>query len=133
MAAISGKYNRPMRKATDTVLRHLAMLAAIPVDPGRKSTREIREALLEEDSEYDVSVRSIQRSLEMLSGRFPIASEARGRANYWYWIDRHALTQIPAMSQSTAFVLRLASEYLKPLMPPRRCVASNPTFATRTR
>ena len=106
-----------MRKATDTVLRHLAMLASIPVRPNAKSTREIREELLEQDSEYDVSVRSIQRSLEMLSTRFPIASEVRGRANYWYWIDKHALTQIPAMGQPTAFVLRLASEYLKPLMP----------------
>lgn len=128
MAVISDKYNHPMRKATDTVLRHLAMLAAIPVDPGRKSTRQIREELLEEDSEYDVSVRSIQRSLEMLSGRFPIASETRGRANYWYWIDRHALTQIPAMGQSTAFVLRLASEYLQPLMPPAALRRLEPYF-----
>ena len=106
-----------MRKATDTVLRHLAMLASIPVRPKSKSTREIREELLEKDSEFDVSVRSIQRSLEVLSARFPIASETRGRSNYWYWIDKDALTQIPAMSQSTAFVLRLASEYLQTLMP----------------
>ena len=106
-----------MRKATDTVLRHLAMLAFIPVHPNAKSTREIHEYLLDQDSEYDVSVRSIQRSLEMLSMRFPITSEMRSRTNYWYWTDKHALTQIPAMGESTAFVLRLASEYLKPLMP----------------
>ena len=93
-------YNGSMRKATDTVLRHLAMLASIPVRPKSKSTREIREELLEKDSEFDVSVRSIQRSLEMLSAHFPIASETRGRSNYWYWIDKDALTQIPAMSQS---------------------------------
>ena len=122
------KYNHLMRKATDTVLRHLAMLATIPVDPGRKSTRQIRADLLDQESDYDVSVRSIQRSLEMLSVRFPIASETRGRANYWYWIDRHALTQIPAMGQSTAFVLRLASEYLKPLMPPAALRRLEPYF-----
>lgn len=106
-----------MRKATDTILRHLAMLAFIPVHPNAKSTREIHEYLLEQESEYDVSVRSIQRSLEMLSLRFPIASELRGRTNYWFWTDKNALTQIPAMGEPTAFVLRLASEYLKPLMP----------------
>ena len=117
-----------MRKATDTVLRHLAMLASIPVLPNAKSTRRIHEDLLEQDSEYDVSVRSVQRSLEMLSARFPIASETRGRANYWFWIDKHALTQIPAMSQSTAFVLRLASEYLKPLMPPSALRRLEPYF-----
>ena len=106
-----------MRKATDTVLRHLAMLASIPSQPSAKSTRQIRDELLDRDPDYEVSVRSIQRSLEMLSGRFPIAPQMRGRANYWYWIDAHALTQIPAMGQSTAFALRLASAYLKPLMP----------------
>ena len=106
-----------MRTATDTILRHLAMLAAIPVRPDAKSTRDIREELVAQNPDYDVTVRSIQRSLEMLSVRFPIASEARGRANYWYWIDAHALTQIPAMGETTAFALRLAAEHLKPLMP----------------
>ena len=41
----------------------------------------------------------------------------RGRANHWYWIDKHALMQIPSMSASTAFALRLAAEYLRPIMP----------------
>ena len=117
-----------MRKATDTVLRHLAMLASIPVRPNAKSTREIREDLLEQDSEYDVSVRSIQRSLEMLSTRFPIASEMRGRANYWYWTNRHALTQLPSMSAPTAFALRLAADYLKPIMPPSALRLLEPYF-----
>ena len=117
-----------MRRATDTVLRHLAMLTFIPVHPSAKSTREIHEYLLDQDSEYDVSVRSIQRSLEMLSFRFPIASELRGRTNFWYWTDKHALTQIPAMGEPTAFVLRLASEYLKPLMPTSALRRLDPYF-----
>ena len=64
-----------------------------------------------------MTVRSVQRSLETLSAVFTITSEMRGRANHWCWTDPHALTQIPAMSEHAAFVLRLASEYLKPLMP----------------
>ena len=40
------------------------------------------------------------------------------RTNYWCWIEPDALTQIPAMSQTTAFVLRLAADYLKPIMSP---------------
>ena len=110
-------YNGPMRRATDTVFRHLAMLTAIPVHPKTRTTSEIHDALRQQDPDYEVSVRSVQRSLESLSVRFPITSELRGRTNHWCWIDRHALTQIPAMSESTAFVLRLASDYLKPLMP----------------
>ena len=106
-----------MRKATDTTLRHLATLECIPVYPRAKTTRQIVRDLRATSSEYEVTVRSVQRSLEALSTVFPITSEMRGRTNYWCWTDRHALTQIPAMSEQEAFVLRLASDYLRPLMP----------------
>lgn len=106
------------RKSTDTTLRNLAMLQAIPRHPRSKSTRRIREELGDMDPDFDVTPRSIQRSLERLSATFPIACDLRGRANHWYWIDSHALTQIPSMNGPTAFVLRLAAEYLRPIMPP---------------
>ena len=104
------------------------MLAAIPAQPGHKNTRQILEELREKDPEFAVSVRSIQRSLESLSRIFPITSETRGRTNYWSWVDKDALTQIPAMSTSTAFVLRLASDYLKPIMPPATLRVLEPYF-----
>ena len=107
-----------MRKVTDTTLRSLAMLQAIPAYPHSKSTRQIMDDLHDLDPDFDVTVRTVQRSLENLSAKFPIASDTRGRTNHWFWIDKNALTQIPAMSAPTAFVLRLAAEYLKPIMPP---------------
>ena len=94
-----------MRKATDTVLRHLAMLASIPVRPNAKSTREIREDLLEQDSEYDVSVRSIQRSLEMLSTRFPIASEMRGRGELLVLDEQACVNPAPFHERSDRICL----------------------------
>ena len=117
-----------MAKTTDTLLRNLAMLGCIPVHPRDKSTRRIREALRAMGSDYDVTARSIQRSLERLSGLFPIACEMRGRTNYWYWSDPHALTQLPSMSPPTAFALRLAADYLKPLMPPLALGLLEPYF-----
>ena len=117
-----------MRTATDTTLRHLAMLTAIPARPHTKSTRQIREELRCKDPDFDVSRRTIQRSLEQLSRVFPIASEKWGRANHWYWVERDALTQIPAMSESTAFVLRLAADYLQPIMPPETLRVLDPYF-----
>ena len=117
-----------MRTATDTTLRHLAMLAAIPVQPRRKSTSKILEELRDKDPNFNVGVRSIQRSLVRLSQLFPITSETRGRTNYWFWIEPHALTQIPEMSQSTAFVMRLASEYLRPIMSPATLQVLDPYF-----
>ncbi len=106
-----------MRRATDTTLRNLAVLATIPAYPKSKSTRQIQNELRDKNPDYDVTVRTVQRSLEQLSAVFPITSDMRGRANHWYWIDKHALIQMPTMSTSTAFALRLAAEYLKPIMP----------------
>ena len=88
----------------------LSMSRAFLIRPHSKSTRQIHEALRDKNPDFDVSVRSIQRSLERLSELFPITSEPRGAANYWYWIEPNALTQIPAMSATTAFALCLAAE-----------------------
>ena len=118
-----------MRKAADTTLRHLAMLSRIPVHPNAKSTKRILQELRELDPDYDVSERTVQRGLDQLSGQFPISCEARGRANHWYWTDPHALTQIPSMSAPTAFALRLAAEYLKPIMPPSARGLLEPYFS----
>ena len=107
-----------MRKAVDTVFRYLAILQCVPAHPARKTTTRILEELRGRDPEFNVSARSMQRSLEQLSARFPITCETVGRTNHWYWIDRHAMTQLPAMTEHTAFALRLANEYLRPLMPP---------------
>ena len=117
-----------MAKTTDTLLRNLAMLACIPVHPRDKSTRRIREDLRAMGSDYDVTARTVQRSLERLSGLFPIACEMRGRTNCWYWSDPHALTQLPSMSPPTAFALRLAADYLKPIMPPLALGLLEPYF-----
>ena len=117
-----------MRKAADTTLRHLAMLSRIPVHPNAKSTKRILQELRELDPDYDVSERTVQRGLDQRSGQFPISCEARGRANHWFWTDPHALTQIPSMSAPTAFALRLAAEYLKPIMPPSALGLLEPYF-----
>ena len=117
-----------MRTATDTTLRHLAMLSAIPVGLPGKSTSQIFHELRDKNPDFDVTRRTIQRSLEQLSQRFPIISETHGRTNYWYWIEPHALTQIPAMGATTAFVLSIAAEYLRPIMPPSTIPKLEPYF-----
>ncbi len=117
-----------MRTATDTTLRHLAMLTAIPVGLPGKSTSQILTELLDKSPDFNVDRRTIQRSLVQLSQRFPITAETRGRTNYWYWIEPHALTQIPAMTATTAFVLSLAAEHLRPIMPPSTLPKLDPYF-----
>lgn len=117
-----------MPTATDTTLRHLAMLAAIPVGLPGKSTPQIRAELRDKNPDFDVATRTVQRSLEQLSRQFPITSETRGRTNYWFWIEKDALTQIPAMTATTAFALCLAAEHLRPIMPPSTLPKLDPYF-----
>ena len=107
-----------MRNVTDTALRILAMLQAIPQHPRSKSTRQIWQELRARDLDFDVTVRSIQRNLEKLSATFPIAAETHGPANHWHWVNKAALTQLPAMSPPTALVLCMAREYLTAALPP---------------
>ncbi|MCY4147853.1 MAG: WYL domain-containing protein [Gammaproteobacteria bacterium] len=107
-----------MPKSVDTTLRHLATLAAIPLSPERRSTREIYNKLCRENPEFAVNIRSIQRSLEELSRRFPITADREGTRQYWYWINPDKWFQVPEMSESAAFMLRLAEEHLVPVFPP---------------
>ena len=121
-----------MRKATDTIFRLLAMLQLIPVHPQTRSAAEIRQALIDQSSEFDVDIRSVQRDLEKLCGRFPLACVTKGRTHHWYWLDKSALIQIPVMDKSTALAFKLAAEYLTPLMPPSTRHLLQPYFARAT-
>ena len=122
-----------MRRPTDTALRFLAMLVLIPIYPKMLSTKAIRTKLLAMNTDYDVSVRTIQRDLEKLSAVFPLTDEPRGREKYWCWSDSSAIRQIPAMSQTTALAFKLAAEHLKPLMPPSTHKLLTPYFDHATK
>ena len=105
-----------MRTATETSLRFIAMLQLIPVHPARISVSQLRRKL--EEEEYCVTARTIQRDLEKLSADFPISNDTEGRTHYWYFTNKTALLEIPAMSAATALTLRLAEDYLATIMPP---------------
>lgn len=117
-----------MPKAVDTTLRHLATLAAIPVAPRNRSTREIYNILCRENSEFAVDIRSIQRSLEDLSRRFPITEYQEGARKYWCWMNPDEWFQVPKMSESSAFMLRLAEEHLGSVLPPESLRVLDPYF-----
>lgn len=117
-----------MPRAVDTTLRHLATLTAIPVSPRSRSTREIYDLLCRENPDFAVDIRSIQRSLDELSRRFPIAADRRGRRQYWYWLDPDEWLHVPGMSESAAFMLRLAEDHLGPVLPPESLRTLGPYF-----
>lgn len=117
-----------MPKAVDTTLRHLATLIAIPVGNQGRSTREIYNKICQQNPEFAVDYRSLQRSLQDLSRQFPITADRRGTRDYWYWINPNEWLQVPGMSESAAFMLRLAEEHLGPVLPPESLRVLKPYF-----
>ncbi len=121
-----------MRKASDTTLRSLALLQLIPAYPQTKSTAKIHRELRDKNADFNVDIRSTQRDLERLSASFPLSCKRQGRANHWFWLDKAAFAQIPAMSKSTALAFKLAAEHLKPLVPPSTLRLLAPYFKHAT-
>ena len=117
-----------MREAKDTTLRYLKLLACLPRHPGRLSTKALQSKLERDNPEYSVSLRTMQRDLERLSSIFPISCIERGRAKYWFWTEKDALTQIPDMGAPTALALRMAEEYLQGVLPPPTLDLLRPYF-----
>ncbi|MGR3983869.1 MAG: WYL domain-containing protein, partial [Gammaproteobacteria bacterium] len=117
-----------MRKASDTMLRYLAMLPLIPAHPGMISAAQLKQRLRNQNSEFEVNIRSVQRDLEKLSLLLPLVCESRGRGKLWCWSEKYVYLQIPAMNNSTALAFLLAADYLKPLMPPATLRLLEPYF-----
>jgi hypothetical protein len=115
------------KTSADPALRYLAMLQLIPERPKRISVARLRSKLAEKG--FRVTPRTVQRDLNRLSGqRYPIRCDAEGRMQHWCFIDRFALTQIPAMSDATALALKLAEDYLTAIMPPSSLRLLRPYF-----
>jgi len=104
-----------MRKATETVNRLLDLLDCIPRQPGEISTTELKEKLLTRG--HDVNVRTVQRDLEHLSGKFPLVDSEKGRAKYWSFLKTHAGLEVPRMSSATAITMLLVRDYLRAILP----------------
>ena len=117
-----------MREATDTTLRYLKLLSCLPRHPDRLSTKALQSKLERDNPEHSVSLRTMQRDLERLSSIFPISCIERGRAKYWFWTEKDALTQIPDMGAPTALALRMAEEYLQSVLPPPTLDLLRPYF-----
>jgi predicted DNA-binding transcriptional regulator YafY len=115
-----------MRTSTDTTGRYIAILGLLPQAPRKTTAKIIHDEL--RSRAHVVTKRTIERDLERLSGTFPITCDTEGRTNHWYWTDRNALMQIPAMSQSTALALCLAEGNLTSIMPPATLKLLEPYF-----
>ena len=110
----------------DHTIRCLKTLSCLPRYPGRITTPEIHRRLRDEG--FAVSLRTIQRDLESLSGAFPIGSEPQGRSLAWYWAGEATLFSIPAMDAYTALTFLLAEANMQALFPAGIMASMTPYF-----
>ena len=107
-------------------IRCLKTLSCLPRYPGRITTPEIHRRLRDEG--FTVSLRTLQRDLESLSGSFPIGSEHQGRSLAWYWAGKATLFSIPAMDAYTALTFLLAEANMQTLFPAGIRASMKPYF-----
>lgn len=126
------------RRKKDPTIRNLLMLRLIPRHPASISTVQLRDALLQEDPEFDISLRSLQRDLDgLLNSRFnfnlqcsrddPDESVSKQRPFRWSYAA-HARPGLPLMTSAEALAMRLSEGHLQHLLPPGVLALLEPHF-----
>ncbi len=108
----------------NTLLRQWAMLRAIPRAPRRIDTTSIRDKLTAQG--YEISLRTIQRDLNMLSKDWPLLSD-EAKPQGWWW-PKDAALDIPGLDPQTALVFKMAESHLAQVLPAATLDALSPWF-----
>ncbi len=100
----------------ETVFLAVEQLRRIP--RGRKVTAsELHRKL--KDAGIDRDLRTIQRQLEMLSEHFEIERDDRSKPYGYRWLEQAKALAVPNLTPQESFLLQLAEEHLKHLLPAR--------------
>ncbi|MCX7564324.1 WYL domain-containing protein [Xanthomonadaceae bacterium XH05] len=100
---------------SDTTLRHLETLRAIPRHPRKVTAGDVHAHLL--GAGFEIDKRSVERDLHKLSARYPIVCDEGGRPAGWCWQAGAADLIAPGLTTGEALELELLARYLKPLLP----------------
>lgn len=111
----------------DPLLRQWNLLRLIPRAPGRISTSEIKIKLEELAPDYVVDLRTVQRDLIRLSETFPITSDGK-RPAAWYWPKEAVAFDLPGMDLTAALTFRMVELFLTPLLPRPCLIVLDPHF-----
>ena len=100
---------------SDTTLRHLETLRAIPRHPRKTTAKAVHDYLTR--AGYQIDRRSVERDLHKLSESFPITCDEGARPVGWFWPAAAAEVVAPGLSTHEALEMELLARYLKPLLP----------------
>lgn len=115
---------------SDTIFRYMAMLALIPVRPGKIAASVVHEKLAALG--YETNIRSVERDLHKLGDRFGFICDGFKPAG-WSWLKRDKRMTFPPLNTETALTYELLSRYLAPILPRRMLKLLEPEFAQARR
>lgn len=107
-----------MPNTSENVIEHvLRLIEILQQIPRRRytSTSALKEQL--EEAGFGVSMRTLQRDLELLTAHFPIVCDTRSKPFGYRWMDTAQNLSIPHLSTAEALLLQLAERELRELIP----------------
>lgn len=117
----------PRTPALDSALLIIEILQRIPRRRFTTSTH-IQEQLA--NASYHVTLRTVQRHLDAIIGRFPIECDARSKPFGYRWNDGAEGLNLPLLTPSEALLLQLSRSELVGLLPAKTLKSLAPLFAS---
>lgn len=115
-----------MPSINDTLPRQWLTLRFIPRYPRKIEAKIITEKLIAEG--YQVTKRTVERDLQALAAKFPLALDDREKPYGWSWDKDAPNFDVPGMSPVEALTFMLAREHLRPFFPASYLAALSPYF-----
>src|SRR3546814_19511456 len=84
------------------------MLRGIPRSPLKATTKELEDKLLDEG--FEVSRRTLERDLHLLSIHFPLVLDDRSKPYGWSWAKDAHFEFMPKLTAAQAVALQLRPE-----------------------
>jgi predicted DNA-binding transcriptional regulator YafY len=112
---------------SDTILRQMAMLHAIPRYPNKIYVSTLLNKL--QASGYETTARTIQRDLNTLSATIPLTSDEYNPQG-WSWLEDAVQLDMPALEPQAALTFQLVERYMQSLLPISTLAYLQPWFAT---
>lgn len=113
-------------KDNDTLLRQWHMLQMIPRYPLKITSKQLLDKLTRES--YNVTPRTIQRDLQTLSAKFPLASDGCEVPYGWSWAKGAAAFNLPGLSNTEALTFNMVEQHLRPILPATTMEQLQPFF-----
>jgi predicted DNA-binding transcriptional regulator YafY len=115
----------------ETIFRQWHLLRALPRAPQKVTVRDLGSALAKEG--FNVTDRTVQRDLIVLSSIFPLHCDDREKPFGWSWLKGAPGFDLPGLTAPEALTLAMCERDLRALLPAPFVDQMQPLFAAAKR